>query len=263
MRFMNSLNTAKAFFGVFVLCSLMYSCKISKGITQKDFLYFQSGLDSIRKIQPRQPVINANDVISIRVSTSSLNQEQVVSFNQPVGSLGYTVNAEGNVEMPVIGFVKASGLTQTQLSELIAEKLMNYVKDPQVIIHFLEFKVNVLGEVKGPGIQKFTADRVTILDAIGAAGDLTDKGKRQDVTIIREENNRRNIYKVDLRSGALFQSPAYILQSNDIVYVGANEQKFKDFKNANSISSYNGLRIFATVLGLFTSVIFAIRLFNN
>jgi polysaccharide biosynthesis/export protein len=257
---------------IFTYCILIFSSSVffsclSRNITKEDFIYFQTGLDSLKRVQVSEPIIHTNDFLSIQVSSSSLNQEQVLPFNLPgsssaVNPTGYLVNSAGNIDMPVLGSVKAAGLTQDQLQKAVTEKLMNYVKDPIVMVHFLQFKVNVLGEVNGPGMQKFQVDRVTILDAISAAGDLTDKGKREDITVIREDGTTRRIYKVDIRSGSLFQSPAYFLQSNDIVYVGPNAQKFRDMKSANSSTAQNAIRIGSTIISLFTSIIIIIRVFN-
>lgn len=220
----------------------------------------------MKGIQLKQPLIQKNDLLSIQVSSTSLNQEQTTPFNLPSSSSagtanGYLVNMSGNIEMPVIGVINAEGLTPLQLQTAVSAKLLPYVKDPTVIVHFLQFKINLLGEVKSPGVKTFTTDRVTLIDAVSAAGDLTDYGKRQDVTVIREEGNVRKIYKVDLRGGGLFQSPAYILQSNDIVYVGAADIKFDQIKAASSNNENvrQGLQIFSTLLGLFTSILFLIR----
>lgn len=259
----------KAYFHYCIIISfscLLFSCNTGKQITKGDFLYFQRGLDSMRYIQFKEPIIQNNDLLSIQVISTSLNQEQTLPFNLPAstagGNTGYLVSMTGNVDMPVIGSVKAAGLTQVQLQKVIMEKLLPYVKDPSVLIHFLQFKVNVLGEVNSPGTKKFDADRVTIIDAVSAAGDLTDKGKREDISIIREEGNMRRMYKVDLRSGSLFQSPAYLLQSNDILYVGASDQKFRELKDAGSANTQKAINILGTIIGLFTSIIFAINVFK-
>jgi polysaccharide export outer membrane protein len=216
----------------------------------------------MKRVQIKEPTIHKYDLISIQVSSASPIQEQLAPFNPTDKTSGYLVNSDGNIEFPVIGAVKAAGLTQVQLQNSIAEKVANYVKDPNIIVHFLQFKVNVLGEVKSPGLKTFEVDRVTIIDAISQAGDLTDNGKREDVAVIREEPTGRKLYKVDLRSGSLFQSPVYHLQSNDILYVGANEQKFKDLKSANNNTTLRSLQIFGTILGLFSSIVFAINAFK-
>jgi polysaccharide biosynthesis/export protein len=195
----------------------IFSCKSSQRIN-KDFLLFQRGT----------------------VYSKSLNQEQAMLFNLPntggstssnsqalQNSIGYLVDMNGNIEVPLIGEVKAAGLTRAQLTSNLLEKIARYVKDPGVMVRYLQFKVNVLGEVRSPGTKSFQTDRVTLIDAISAAGDLTDNGKREDVLVVREENGTRKSYTVDLRSGAAYQSPVFQLQQNDLVYVGANVNKLK------------------------------------
>lgn len=237
-------------------CLLFISCKSSK-VTKETFHYFQTGMDSMKNIQTIEPIIKKNDLLSIQVISASLNQEQTIPFNLPASTAraGYLVDVNGNVEMPVIGPVKAAGLTQVALQKVITEKLLPYVKDPSVVIHFLQFEIEVLGMVKSPGTKKFDADRVTILDAISAAGDLADQGKREDVTVIREEDGIRKMYKVDLRSGSLFQSPAYLMQSHDILYVNASEQKFQELQLQSRNNLQRGLQIIGMFLGLVTTAI--------
>jgi len=260
---LTSIKLSVAFRSLLAATSiLLLSCNSTKRVTKESFIYFQNGLDSIKYIQSKEPIVQNNDLLSIQVLSTSLNQEQTVPFNTPASaggvSSGYLVNMAGNVEMPVIGTIKAAGLTQNQLQKNIVEKLSPYVKDPSVVIHFLQFKVNILGEVKSPGTQKFESDRVTIIDAISAAGDLTDNGKREDISVIREDGNTRKIYKIDLRSGSLFQSPVYLLQSNDIIYVGASDQKFAELKGQAKAATQSNLQLFGTVIGLLTSIVLTI-----
>jgi polysaccharide export outer membrane protein len=266
MQTKEKLIVLSRFFLIITCSFLIFSCSSTKIVTKENFIYFQNGIDSMKYVQSKEPIIQNNNLLSIQVTSTSLNQEQTQPFNAvaAVGGVngGYLVNTDGNVEMPVIGTVKAAGLTQLQLQRNIIEKLTPFVKDPSVVIHFLQFKINVLGEVKSPGIQKFDGDRVTIIDALSAAGDLTDNGKREDISVIREESNNRKIYKLDIRSGSLFQSPAYLLQSNDIVYVGASDQKFAELKGKAKTYAQNGLQVIVTVIGLITSIALAIRVFK-
>lgn len=264
---LTNIKLSDAFKSLLVSTSIiLLSCNTTKKVTKESFIYFQNGLDSIKYIQSKEPVIQNNDLLSIQVSSTSLNQEQTVPFNSSAtaggASNGYLVNMSGNVELPVIGTVKAAGLTQIQLQKSIVEKIAPYVKDPSVVIHFLQFKVNILGEVKSPGTKKFESDRVTIIDAISAAGDLTDNGKREDISVIREDGKTRKIYKMDIRSGSLFQSPAYLLQSNDIVYVGASDQKFAELKGQAKSFAQSGLQVLVTIIGLITSIALAISIFR-
>ena len=215
------------------------SCNSSK-ILSRDYQYFQNNLDSVASAI-QDPVIQPNDLLTIQVYSKTANQEQAAIFNlrntagnaNAGGSLsspslaGYTISASGNIEMPVIGIVRAAGLTKEQLSQSLIQKLAPYVKDPSVLIRFLQYNINVLGEVKNPGVKPFVTERVTLIDAVSAAGDLTDFGRRENVLVIREQGGKRSYYSIDLRSGSVFQSPGYYLQPNDVVYVSPNKIKLK------------------------------------
>ena len=146
--------------------------------------------------------------MGIQIFSTSLNQDQATIFNIPgtatglnTTKQGYLVGMTGNINLPIIGGVKAAGLSKEELQTNLKQKLSFYVKDPSIFVHLLEFKINVLGEVKLPGTHNFTKDRVTIIDAISAAGDLTDYGKRNDVIVIREESKERKYYRVDKNTG--------------------------------------------------------------
>lgn len=215
------------FFSFSLVVFFTISCSSTKNIN-KDFVYFQKGLDSLGTVKSKEIVLKTNDIISIRVGSRSLNQEQTRIFNMGAGdstNVVYTVNPVGYIEMPVIGDVKAAGLTTMQLQTLLAYKLKDYVKDPLVKVKYAQFNVNVLGEVKNPGTKIFNGEYVTVIDAISASGDLTDFGKREDILVIREENGVRKYYTIDLKNATFYRSPAYQLQPNDLVYVPANNIK--------------------------------------
>jgi polysaccharide biosynthesis/export protein len=244
----NALKIPVYFICLWVLFS---SCSSSNKLDSNP-IYFQEGPDTMTSNQ-YDKLIHPFDMLSIQVYSKTPNQEQAAIFNifsQPntvnreqaaTGTFGvttisgaaspttqgYRVNEAGNIEMPVIGTVSTTSLTIYQLQDYLTQKVANYVKSPAVIVHYLQFDINVLGEVRNPGIKKFSTDRVTIIDAISASGDLTDYGKREDVTIIRREGGKEVFYKVDLRNRNLFKSPVYFLQPNDIVYVDPNKYKLK------------------------------------
>jgi polysaccharide export outer membrane protein len=223
----------------FFLISLA-SCTTEKNINQ--YMYFQNAKDSLATAL-KEPIIQPNDLLSIQVLSKSINQEQTALFNlfnvgvssaNTTGGerqlpIGYQVSATGNIEVPLIGEVKAAGLTKRQLQNTLTQKLASYVRDPMVNVRFLQYNVNVLGEVKQPGIKSFPTDRVTIIDALSAAGDATDFARRDNVMVIREENGQRKHYVVNLsNSRALFASPAYQLQPNDVVYVSPSKNKLRN-----------------------------------
>jgi len=225
---------------------IVTGCSSSKKIDTQ-FLYFQREMDSIENVQAKETIIKNNDILNIQIFSKSINQDQAAIFNLPNNS-GYLVGSDGTIDLPLVEHVKAAGLTRVELETSLQSKLSAYVKSPSVLVKFLQFRVNVLGEVKTPGNVSFDKDRVTILDAIGAAGDLTDYGKRQDIIVIREENSVRKSFQVDLQSGKIFQSPVYLLQPNDIVYVGANNRKLKSL--LVNPEKGRGFQLFATIFSV-------------
>lgn len=247
---------------IIIICTHGFSsCSSSKEIG-KDFTYFQAERDTVA-LGLQERLIQPNDVLNIYVYSKTINQEQASLFNIPNEGAdgkvrGFLVSQNGNIEMPLIGTVKAGGITNAQLQNSLVQKLSPYVKDPSVIIRLMQFKVNILGEVKSPGIQNFQTEKVTILDAISAANDLTDYGRRDNVLVIRDEAGQRKFYQVDLRSGALFKSPAYQLQSNDVVYVAPNRNKLKAMNTDQDAQRKTGL-----LLGITSTLISIAALIVN
>ena len=215
-----------------VAAALFASCS-----TPNNIAYFQNkAVDQPEKIDKHAGiVIQPKDMLSIIVS--SKNPELVVIFNLPVvryqagseivstgssqGMMGYVVDNDGYIDFPILGQIKVAGLTRWELSELIKDKLLNggYLSDAVVTVEFMNFKVSVIGEVNSPGTYGIEGDKVTILQAISLARDLTIYGMRENVSVIRERDGERIIYEINLCDVSMFNSPAYYLQQNDIVYV--------------------------------------------
>jgi polysaccharide biosynthesis/export protein len=229
------------------LSLLLFSCNPSKRIN-RDYNYFQKGLDStLTSIKYKEPVIIVGDNISVQVVAGTLSQQDASLFNLTAGSnvaaspgttpttsnagtgAVYQVDKDGNIVMPKIGKVKAEGLTKQDLSFEITKKLkeQELVKDPLVIVKLAQFRVNVLGEVKKPGTVFFKNEKTNILEVIAEAGDLTEFGKREDVMVMRQEKDKWVTYKLNLKNTNFFNSEAFYLRSNDVVYVGANDTKLK------------------------------------
>ncbi|HTE28214.1 polysaccharide biosynthesis/export family protein [Flavitalea sp.] len=247
-----------------LIAVIITSCGSSKKVNN-DFLYFKQGSDTTTT-PVKRTLIQPFDLLSIQVISRTMNQEQAAIFNFPATKdaeqvPGYQVSAAGEVEIPVIGPVKADGLTIEALQASIAEKLNNYVKNPGVLVRFLQFDINVLGEVHNPGIQKFKTDRVTVIDAISSAGDLTDYGKRDDVVVIREQYGKKITYKLDLRNRRLFESPVYYLQPNDIVYVSPTKNKLKNLDVDPEAQRKTGLffSIASIILSIGSIIVFAVN----
>lgn len=227
------------------------SCAVPKNIA-----YFQNRLvDQPEQIDKHGGiVIQPKDMLSIVVS--SKNPELVVIFNLPVISyqagsevvtssynqrlMGYVVDNEGFIDFPVLGKLKVSGLTRWELSETIKKKLIEegYLTDCVVTVEFMNFKVSVIGEVNAPGTYIIEGDKVTVLQAISLAKDLTIFGQRENVTVIRESDGERTMYQINLCDVSMFNSPAYYLQQNDIVYVEPSEIKARQ-----STTDDKGLRM--------------------
>lgn len=201
-------------------------------MTRKDISYFQDITDAatVQKItQGFEARIVAGDILSIHVSSLSV---EASSFFNAVGeetdqqvANTYLVDANGIIEMPLIGAITVGGKTGMEAKNAIREKLNKYLTDPTVNVRIRNFKVTVLGEVKMPGVYTIPNEKVTLVEALGLAGDLSIFGKRMDVIVIREEDGERKFAKIDLRSKDLFQSEYYYLHSNDIVYVEPGKGK--------------------------------------
>lgn len=211
--------------------------------TVKDIAYFQNRVvDNPEAIDKHAGiVIQPKDMLSIVVS--SRNPELAAMFNLPVVSyqagsetvagagqqrlMGYVVDNEGYIDFPVLGPIKVAGLTRWELADMIKTRLLNdgLLSDAVVTVEFMNFKVSVIGEVNNPGTYTLNNDKVTILQAISLARDLTIFGQRENVCVIRENEGERVIYEVNLCDVGMFKSPAYYLQQNDIVYVQPSEIK--------------------------------------
>ena len=246
---MKSVYTHKYSYLIYLLLVLLSACTSPKKMNT-EFNYFQKGLDSAQEIKFNPLTIKPNDLLNIQISSNTLNQEQVALFNaanyggsvSPNGgtmnqqqfggasTIGFLVDEEGYIKYPMVGKVQAAGLTRDSLSHVLEATLAKkeYVKDPNIQVRFLQLKVNVLGEVKFPGTKSFSADRITIFDAISAAGDLSDRGRRDNITVIREVSGQKKTYQINLLNTDFINSPVFQLQQNDVVYVNANYIKLKE-----------------------------------
>lgn len=232
------ISKSKIISSLILAVVLMTSCG-----TVKDIAYFQNKVVNEPEAIDKHAgiVIQPKDMLSIVVS--SRNPELVAMFNLPVISyqagseivsgagqqrlMGYVVDNNGYIDFPVLGPIKVAGLTRWELSKLIKERLLNegLLTDAVVTVEFMNFKVSVIGEVNSPGTYTLNNDKVTILQAISLARDLTIFGQRENVCVIREREGERVIYEINLCDVSMFNSPAYYLQQNDVVYVQPSEIK--------------------------------------
>lgn len=186
-----------------------------------------------------EPLIAPNDILSINIS--SLNPEASAIFNQdqrsrtttttvtgsPTERGGYLVTPDGFIQLPVLGKIKAAGLTKEQLKNNITKSLLDQklLKDPLVEIRYLNYEVTVLGEVGKPTVITVPSEKISMMKAIGLAGDVTIYGKRNKVLLIREEGGNRVTHHIDLTAPDFLASPYYYLEPNDIVYVEPNKAR--------------------------------------
>ena len=209
-------------------------------------------------------VIHPDDLLSIVVSCDDL--ESALPFNTPMIGLGnqvtsssqqiprgYLVDKAGEIDFPVLGKLKVEGISRNELSEMLKEKLSLYLKTPIVTIQFQNFKVTVLGEVKNPGCYQVSSERVSLLDALGMAGDLQINGKRKNVLIMREQGNEKVFARVDLTSSDYINTPFFYLQQNDVVYVEPNKGRIAG-GNAGTFLPYvlSSLSTLIAVISLIT-----------
>lgn len=251
---------------------------LSSCATVKDIAYFQNKVvNQPEKIDKHAGiVIQPKDMLSIVVS--SRNPELVTMFNLPVVSyqagseivagggaqriLGYVVDNAGCIDFPVLGPLEVAGMTRWELAEMIKTKLIKggLLTDAVVTVEFMNFKVSVLGEVNAPGTYTIEGDKVTVLQAISLARDLTIFGMRENVSVIRERDGERTIYQINLCDVNLFKSPAYYLQQNDIIYVEPNKEKARqsttDDKTLRMTSIFvSGGSLVVSVATLVTSIL--------
>ena len=209
----------------------------------KELVYFNGATDKTLQTQQWnvEPVIQVNDLLSITVS--SLNAEASNLFNAPNEStpntnaatagnntltIGYLVNTNGDILYPILGNVHAEGLKKSQLSEKLQKELRDrqLLKDPIVTVRHLNFRVSVLGEVNRPGVYTVQNEKVTLLEALGLAGDITIYGRKDNVMIVRDNpKGEKTIKRLNLNNQELFESEYYYLKSNDVVFVEPSKNK--------------------------------------
>lgn len=210
-----------------------------------------------------------DDQLLITVSSKDGELLELFANSQVLGSTGSTslqetvglrVDKEGKIDVPILGEMQAAGLTRGELAKAIEAKLIEdeYLKDPVVIVQIKDFKVTVMGEVNSPGVQTITGDRLTILEALTMAGDLTPTGKRDNILVVREEGGQRVSYVVDLTSSEkVLTSPCYYLKQNDVIYVQPNKSIGVKGSATLSFISASGsiLSVIASVLSIVSMII--------
>jgi len=260
----------------FVIGFIAFSFSLSSCTSTKKIVYFQD-LQDTSKISSQiineayEVKIQPDDILEIIVS--SINPEATAPFNlgsaittnyssaaTPVtGSnsavannnvTGYLVDKQGRIDFPVLGKMKVDGYTTFQLKDTLEHKLDTFLSNPIVNIRLLNYKITVLGEVIHPSTYTIPSERLSVIDAIGMAGDLTIYGKRENILLVREENGQRKFIRLNLNSSDIFKSPYFYLKQNDVVYVEPNKTKI----SSSGISSVQKISLIIATVSLLTLI---------
>lgn len=226
-----------------IFCMFLFACAAPKNITYfKDIPDTLEGKEMVQALY-KTPTIQVDDILQVSIqtldpeATTLLNQQNtanwpvtgnsnVQSANSANSSIsGYLVDKDGNIVLPLVGKIMVKGQTTSEVRESIRVKASEYYKDPVVNVRFANFKVTILGEVTRPSTYVMPNEKVTLLDALGVAGDLTIYGKRENVLLIREKDGKKEFARFNLNDSKLFNSPYFFLQQGDVVYVEPNKSK--------------------------------------
>jgi polysaccharide export outer membrane protein len=224
----------KAFSLLFLVAAILtVSCTSQRTVT-RNYLQNVSDTSGTDPVPVAITFIQKNDLLSIRVYSTAIGSKpevdapyNLVEQNATGNVTGFLVDGNGNIEYPQLGILHVEGLTRDQVAELIRGKLQGQLTQPSVIVRFLNYRITVLGEVKGPSTFALPVDRITILEALGLAGDVTEFGRKDNVKVVRESNGQREIGTIDLTSKEMFNSPYFRLQQNDVVFVDQTRRKVK------------------------------------
>lgn len=241
--------------GLVLLLSLFGSCA-----SRKDLVYFQ--LDSTElnnAFELIAPKLQSGDILTISVTaddiraTEPFNQVNAYQLGTPQNVNPfiptYSIDRNGFIDFPKIGKIKLSGLTRTEAVELIKNEVGKFIINPGVNITFRNFKVTVLGEVVRPGTFTIDNDRITLLEALGLAGDLTINGVRKNILVVREKNGIKQEFRIDLTKREALNSPVYYLSQNDVIYVEPNGAKIQSSKYTQNTS------IFVSIASLIITIV--------
>jgi polysaccharide export outer membrane protein len=224
--------------------------------TKKEIIYFQDAETLNEKLndQSFEPIIESNDILYIAIS--SMDEAVLVPFrrntglegnitNSNAGLEGYLVNVDGVINFPVIGDIAVAGKSRGQVKDQLKAELSEYITDVVVDVRIINFKITVIGEVNAPGVYTIADERVTLPQALGLAGDLSEDGKRDNVMVIREVGGKQQVARIDLTKTDFFTSPYYFLKQNDVVYV---EPSLKGVKKSGFIPDVPALLSLVTIV---------------
>lgn len=232
-------------------------------------LYFQDIGQSLGHdtVSLEEVKIQKDDLLQVNIFAS--NPAVAKPFNQiaQIAEMGinisnldqtaYLVDTDGCIDLPILGKISVAGMTTLEIKRIIAHQLVKkkLIIDPVITVRILNFKVSVLGEVKNPGIIEVKGERLTVLEALSKAGDLTIQGRRDHVAVIREVDGKRTVNYLDLKSKDIFDSPYYYLKQNDVVYVEPNNGRTVQYRNnqVNNVGTW--LSVLSSMLSVVTLIV--------
>lgn len=239
-------------------------CVLNSCATRKELLYLQD-IDTavVGPIPYQTPSIQPNDILKITVE--SLSPEAALPYNKSVGQStqarsldlmqleGYVVSLNNTISLPVLGELSTKNKTSQDLAMTISELLVSggHLSDARVDVRLLNAKVTILGEVKSPGTFNYTDQNMTLLQALGYAGDLTINGERKDILMTREVDGIRKVTHIDLTSAAFMNSDYYFIKPNDLIVVNPNNPKVKSsgfIGNVGTVATVISLVLSVTIL---------------
>ena len=247
-----------------LITTVIISLLITSCSSKKDIVYFQNAksFETIVDTDTFTAKLKIGDIVSIYVSTLDQTVTQPYNLIRSTGAsqgelIDYLIDVDGNIDYPVLGKVKLLGLTVQEAKQLFKQKFEEgqLLKDPVILIRVLNFRITVAGEVNNPGVYQVSGERISILEALGMAGDLTIKGRRDNVMIIRDFNGTKTISRIDLTTKEVFNSPVFYLTQNDYVYVEPNNSAISNASGDSRI----GTIISITSFILTTALIFVTR----
>lgn len=248
------------FLVVLVLLFSLFSC-----VPGSKMLYLQDITESQKdEIKTYETLLQPDDLLSIIVSSE--NPENSIPFNLPQiqgnyeignnqnGIKTYLVDSDGNIDFPVLGKIKLAGLSRKEADQKLIVLLSEYIKNPGINLRILNYKFSVLGEVNRPGSYAVSSERITLLEALSKAGDLTIYGKRSDILVIREHNGKKNYKHIDITKSDFINSDYYYLVQNDVVLVNPNRTR----QNAAAVGPNSS--VILSAISILTSI--AVLLFK-
>lgn len=256
-----------------ILISLLVVFLTACSSSKSSLSYFENA-EEVKELQSAEYSVKIVPNDELFITVTSLYPEATIAYNIPFSNPGtlktinattqpqqqtYVVDAAGDIDMPVIGKFHVEGLTTQQIKEKLVERISRDVDDPIVRVELVNFRVNVLGEVKTPKAIDVKRERYSVLDALADAGDLTEYGERERVLLIREEGEEKQIHVLNLNDASLLSSPYFYLKQNDVVYVNPNKIRKENSKyNQNNAFKVSVVSTIVSACSVVASLIIAL-----